>query len=164
MSAAPTTPPLRTRVAQLATIGLPIGLSRYGCEFVAPDVASWFGVYYLMPAVFVVVAARGAWGRIGFLPLLATMALTCLIVWGAPNTLAYTTGQFLEWNHGRFYSNGWDDDASRAAPIADTAAGKVLWGVAQGLLTSVAGTVWCTLWGAALIWLPARLRPRPARP
>jgi hypothetical protein len=32
--------------------------------------------------------------------------------------------------------------------------------MSQGLLTSVGGTIWCTLWGTLLIWLPARLRHR----
>lgn len=36
----------------------------------------------------------------------------------------------------------------------------IVWGMSQGLLTSVGGTIWCTLWGTLLIWLPARLRHR----
>jgi len=156
----PTTPPLLHRVRLLAAIGLPVALLRYACEFFAPDVSMYFGVYFLMPVLFLVIGMQGAWGAIRWPALLGTMALTCLIVWGIPNTLAYTTGQFLEWNHGRFHFNGWEDDATRAAPIADSAAMKVVWGVAQGLLTSVAGTVWCTVTGTLLIWLPGRLRMR----
>lgn len=156
------TPTLRQRVLPLIVLGLTTGLVRYAFEFVAPDQAMWFGVYYVMAAAILVIGVRGTWGPVRWPTLLGTMALTCLVVWGVPNTLAYTTGQFLEWNHGRFHFGGPDDPTNRAAPIAATTLGKVGWGTLQGLLTSVAGTVWCTVLGTILIWLPGRLRAKTA--
>lgn len=114
-----------------------------------------------MPVVLLVIGVRGTWGTIRWLTLLGTMAAMCLLVWGIPNTLAYTTGQFLEWNHGRFHhAVEGDPERTRAAPIAATALGKIGLGVMQGALTSVAGTLWCTLMGTVMIWLPGRLRAR----
>lgn len=156
----PPTPPLGQRIRGLVVFGLAVGLIRYVLEFVAPEQAWWFGVYYLMPIAFLVVGVRGTWGPIRWLPLLGTMFVVALIVWGIPNCLAYTTGQFLEWSHGRFYNAGPDGEGTRAAPIAATALGKIGWGVAQGALTSIAGTVWCTAMGTVLIWLPGVIRSR----
>lgn len=156
------TPPLAVRIRGLALVGLAVGLLRYGLEFLAPDAAMWFGVYYVMPVAILVVGLRRSWGDVRWPALLGSMAVLCLVVWGIPNTLAYTTGQFLGWQHGRFHYGGPDDPANRAAPIAATALGKLGWGVLQGLLTSVAGTIWCTAFGTLLIWLPARLRRRAA--
>ena len=153
-----TVPPLRQRLLPLVAVGLAVGLARYVAEFVAPGQAMYVGIYYVMPIAFLVVGLRDGWGPIRWPALLGTMALLCAIVWGVSNTLAYTTGQFLGWQHGRFHNGGPDDPTNRAAPIAATALGKIGLGVMQGVLTSVAGTIWCTLWGTVLIWLPARLR------
>ncbi|MEO6596402.1 MAG: hypothetical protein ABIP94_16755 [Planctomycetota bacterium] len=152
------TPPLGQRIRGLVLLGLAIGLIRYGLEFVASKHAMWFGVYYVMPIALLVIGLRRTWGDIRWPVLLGTMFVMCLVVWGIPNTLAYTTGQFQGWNHGRFYSGGGDDTHVRAAPIAASTLGKVGLGLMQGLLTAVAGTVWCTVFGTLFIWLPARLR------
>lgn len=162
MRAMPTVPPLRERIRGLVLLGLAIGLLRYALEFTASPYAMWFGVYYLMPVALLVVGLRGLWGPIPWPKMLGSIAVMCLLVWGIPNTLAYTTGQFLGWQHGRFHYGGPDDPATRAAPIAATTWGKLGWGVLQGVLTSVAGTIWCTVWGTLVIWLPARLRRRRA--
>tara|TARA_R110002072_G_scaffold25443_7_gene85286 strand:- start:26315 stop:26791 length:477 start_codon:yes stop_codon:yes gene_type:complete len=156
-----TTPPLRTRIKPLVLVGLPIGFARLLAEFVAPEIAMLFGVYYLIPVVILILGAKDAWGPVRWTLVPLSMAAMCLIVWGIPNTIAYTSGQFLEWNHGRFYFEGWESDQSRAAPIANTTLGKIGWGASQGVLTSLVGTIWCTLWGTLLIWMPARLRHRP---
>lgn len=153
-------PSLPQRLRPLVALGLAVGLVRYALEFAAPDVAMLFGVYYVMPVAFVVIGFRGTWGNIRWPALLGTMALLCLVVWGITNTLAYTTAQFLGWQHGRFHYGGPDDPSNRAAPIAATTLGKIGWGLLQGLLTSIAGTVWCTIWGTLVIWPPARLRRR----
>lgn len=75
---------------------------------------------------------------------------------GTAESIAYTTGQFLGWNHGRFHYGGPGDPANKADTIAATALGKIGTGAFVALLTTVAGTVWCTLWGTLLIWLPGR--------
>ncbi len=151
-----TTPPLGSRIRGLVLLGLAVGLIRYGLEFAASDVAMWFGVYYVMPVAILVVGLRRTWGDIRWLALLGTMFVTCLVVWGVPNALAYTTAQFQGWQHGRFAPD-------RAAAIAPTALGKIGLGVLQGTVTSVAGTAWCTLFGTLFVWLPACLRRRAAR-
>lgn len=154
------TPTLGARLKPLVAIGLAVGLIRYALDFTTAGYAMYVGVYYVMPVVFLVIGLRRQWGPIRWPAVFGTMALTALIVWGIPNTLAYTTGQFLEWNHGRFYNGGEDDPANRAAPVAATAAGKIGFGVMQGVLTAVAGTIWCTVWGTLVIWLPAKLSKR----
>jgi hypothetical protein len=157
-----TIPPLGERIRGLVLVGLAVGLVRYALEFTASPYAMWFGVYYVMPIALVAVGLRGSWGPITWPKVLGSTALMCLFVWGIPNTLAYTTGQFLGWNHGRFHYGGEDDPATRAAPIAASALGKLGLGVLQGLLTTVGGTIWCTVWATLVIWLPARLRRRRA--
>lgn len=157
------TPPLGARVRPLVVLGLATGLLRYAMEFVAPEHAMWFGIYYVMAAAILILGVRGTWGAIRWPALLGTMTLVCVIVWGISNTLAYTTGQFLEWNHGRFYHGGPEDQGTRAAPIAASALGKVGLGLLQGVLTSIAGTIWCTVLGTLLIWLPGRLRRTSTR-
>jgi hypothetical protein len=154
----PPTPPLGRRLLPLVLLGLGVGLLRYALEFAAPDQSMYFGVYFVMPVALLVVGIRGTWGAIRWPALLGTMVLMCLIVWGIPNTLSYTTAQFQGWNHGRFYHEGPGDH--RAAPIAATTFGKLGWGFLQGLATSVAGTIWCTVIGTVVIWLPGRLRRR----
>ena len=106
------TPPLGQRIRGLAAFGLAVGLIRYALEFVAPAQAWWFGVYWLMPVAILVVGVRGSWGNIRWPALFGTMFVVALIVWGVTNTVAYTTGQFEHWNHGRFYNGGPDDTLS----------------------------------------------------
>ena len=149
------TPPLRKRIGWLATAGLAIGLVRLVLEFVAPAQSMYFGVYYLMPVLLVAVGVTQFWGDITWKVMFGSILALCLIVWGIPNTLSYTIGQFQEWTHGRFAEG-------RAAPIAESAAAKIGLGVMQGALTSLAGTVWCTVAGTLAIWLPAHLRRKRA--
>ena len=153
----PPTPPLAARLRPLLLLGLPIAGLRYVAEFVAPEHAGWFGVYYAMALAIAVLGVRRSWGPIRWRALLGTMALLAVVVWFVPNLIAYTTGQFLGWNHGRFHYGGPGDPANKAAPIAATTLGKIGTGAFVALLTTVAGTVWCTLWGTLLIWLPGRL-------
>ncbi|MBX3461639.1 MAG: hypothetical protein KF830_00570 [Planctomycetes bacterium] len=158
------TPPLGQRLHGIVQLGLTVGLARYALEFTGSPAAMWIGVYYVMPIALLVIGLQRRWGDIGWLALLGTTAVLCLLVWGIPNTLAYTTGQFLGWQHGRFHYGGPDDPHNRAAPIAASTLGKLGWGVLQGLLTAVAGTIWCTFWATLFVWLPARLRRRRATP
>lgn len=138
----------------LAALGLAVGAVRYALEFVAPQHSMWFGVYYVMAAAYVVVGITDAWGPIRWPAMAGTMICLAFTVWGVWNTVAYTTGQFLGWEHGRFEPN------VRAAPVADTTLAKIGWGVAQGFLTSVAASIASILVGTVFIWLPGRLRPR----
>jgi hypothetical protein len=154
------TPPLGARLLPLVSFGIVVAMVRYALEFAAPAHTMWFGVYFAMPLAFLAIGMRGSWGAIRWPALFGTMLLIVLFVWTIPNTIAYTTGQFLEWNHGRFYHGGPDDPNTRAAAIAESFLGKVGLGALQGLLTSIGGIVWCTVGGTLLIWLPGRLRRR----
>src|SRR5690606_30085301 len=118
-------PPIGERIRGLVLLGLAVGLLRYALEFTESPHTQWVGVYYVMPVALLVVGLRGSWGAIPWPSMFGSIALMCLFVWGLPNTLAYTTGQFLGWQHGRFAEG-------RAAPIAATALGKIGWGVLQG--------------------------------
>jgi len=151
------TPPLGQRLLPLVLFGLGVGLLRYALEFLAPLQAKYVGVYFLMPLALLVIGIRGTWGTIRWPALALTMLLMCLMVWGIPNTLAYTTAQFEGWTHGRF-------DPAHGAPIAETTFGKIATGLGQALGTSIGGTIWCTIVGTLVIWLPGRLRSRGAAP
>ena len=76
------------------------------------------------------------------------MVALALLTWFVWNSIAYVTGQFVGWEHGRFPS---------AVALADTTAGKLTAGVTAGFITAVAGSVWCVVLGTVLIWLPSRL-------
>lgn len=145
-------PPLRRRLMPLVLIGWVVATIRLVLEFQAPDQSMWFGVYYVMPLVLLIVGVRGMWGPIGWPAMAATAFLLALLVWGVPNAIAYTLGQFLDWTHGRF------EPGERAAKIADNPLTKLGLGLAQGGLTSLAGAVWCILAGTLFVWIPARLR------
>jgi hypothetical protein len=151
-------PPLAARLRPLVVVGLGVGLARYALEFVAPDVDLSSVLYHVMLAVFVVIGWRRAWGRIRWRAMFGTVALACIIVWGVTYTLTYTTAQFLGWTHGRFHYFDTGDPTNRAAPIAATRLGKIGVGLLLGQLGILVSTVWCTILGTLVIWLPARLR------
>ena len=52
------TPPLRQRLVPLVVVGFATALVRYAMEFVAPDHAMWFGLYWVMAAAIVLRAGR----------------------------------------------------------------------------------------------------------
>ena len=62
--------------------------------------------------------------------------LTALLTFGIWNSVAYITGQFLEWDHGRFRSVEPDQ---RAFPIQDTTGMKILMGATMGAATTLTG-------------------------
>jgi hypothetical protein len=85
-------------------------------------------------------------------------------VWGVCNSVTYTVGQFMEWTDGRYFPGELVTDASgvetyvdgRAAPLADSALGKVGAGLLHGALSSVAGSVWCIAFGTLFVWVYRR--------
>jgi hypothetical protein len=153
------TPALSSRLIPLVQLGLAVGAIRYALEFIKPEYSMFFGLYYVMPIALLAIGVRGTWGNIRWRALASTMILMALLTWGIWNTISYTTGQFLEWNHGRFFNED-GNDATRAAPIGDTVTMKLVWGVSQGLLTSLAGSVWSIAFGTLFIWLPGLQRAR----
>ncbi len=151
-----TVPPMRQRLLGLTLLGWAVASVRFTLDFMAMEQAMWFGVYYAMPPALAWVGLRGRWGAISWRSMATTTAVLGLVIWGIPNAISYTTGQFLEWTHGRF------EPGVRATSIAAHEFGKLGWGLLQGLLTAIAGALWCTAWGTLLIWLPGRRRSRSA--
>lgn len=150
-------PALLARLLPLLQVGFAVGALRYACEFIAPDYSMWFGLYYVMPVALLVIGLRGSWGDVPWRTVAGTAFLAGLICWGVWNSIAYTTGQFMEWNHGRFFNDP-TGETTRAAPVAATTMGKIGWGLAQGGITGVIGGIWCVVFGTILVWLPAKLR------
>lgn len=124
----------------------------------------YFGIYFLMPVALAWVGFTRRWGAVRWKTMALTMVVVAFAVWGLWNTIAYTTGQFLEWTHGRFFpgeqvvaADGTvTREGARAAPLQDTAVAKVGAGLLHGLISSVVSSAWCVALGTLLIWLPAR--------
>jgi hypothetical protein len=157
---------LWSRMRGLVLFGWLVALIRFGIEAAMHPGKSdptWFiGVYFLMPIAFLVVGLRGTlddlpWKRIALMSLLLG-----ILVWGIPNAIIYTTAQFLGWTHGRFTPPGQTGAETRAAPIATTAMGKILAGLATGGMTAIAGTIWSLAGTTLLIWLPGVIRRKRA--
>lgn len=113
------------------------------------------------------------------------LAVCC---WFVPNSIAYTVAQFQEWNHGRFYVSEEHDalsalyrdeglgmfeagskateelgvERSRTGPRAETSGGRILAGLGVGFFTSIAGFLWCAVFGSLLVGIPATMRRRKA--
>ncbi len=146
-----TTPPLRQRLFPLVVYGWVIGAIRYLLEFIAPDQAWYFGLYYYMPVAILFVGLSKKWGAVRWTQVAGTMVALAVLTWFVCNSIAYATGQFMEWEHGRFRTG------TGASPIADTVSGKLWAGVSTAAGTTVIGTLWCVAWGTAAIWLPTKL-------
>lgn len=151
------------------------------------NVIGMISVYGAVAAIFLF---AGFTGQLDFLTgrrLFAGAFVLAVSCWFLPNSIAYTTAQFAGWTHGRFFydheyhdlvatlgEDGMDEkaaakeaverlghgDRTRTAPPADTATGKVKAGVFVGLLTTLAGMLWCLLTGALFLGVPARFRRR----
>lgn len=146
-----TTPPLRQRLFPLVVYGWVIGAIRLLLDAIAPEQAWFFGLYYLMPVGILYVGLTKKWGEVRWTQVAGAMVVLALATWLVWNTIAYVTGQFLEWEHGRF------EPGVRAAEIGETTMAKLWGGVSTGLLTVVGGIGWCVIWGTLAIWLPVRL-------
>ena len=144
-----TTPPFRQRLLPLVLYGWVIGAIRYLMDFIAPDQAWYIGLYYYMPVAILFVGLSKKWGAVRWTQVAGTMVALAVLTWFVCNSIAYVTGQFMEWRHGRFPTG---------SPIADTVSGKLWAGVSTAAVTTVAGTLWCVVWGTVVIWLPAKRR------
>lgn len=82
--------------------GLAIGGLRYALDFLAPDVSHWVGLYYLIPVVWLVAGARGVARDLPWSKLLPRLYLVGVLIWFPVSFTAYTTGQFLRWDFGRY--------------------------------------------------------------
>lgn len=146
-----TTPSLPQRLMPLVAYGWIIGAIRYALDFATPDYAMYFGLYYLMPPALLYIGVTQKWGQVRLPQVVGRMVLLSFSTWFVWNSIAYVTGQFMGWQHGRFAPN-------RAAPLAEDLGGKIWGGVSTGFLTAVGGSVWCVAFGIVLIWLPAKVR------
>ncbi|MHC5063949.1 MAG: hypothetical protein ACYTG5_08240 [Planctomycetota bacterium] len=146
-----TTPTLGQRLLPLVLYGWIIGAIRLALEFVAPDNAMYIGLYYLMPVGLLWVGLQYKWGTVRWTQVAGSMVLLAFCTWFPCNSGAYITGQFMEWQHGRFSPNA-------SAALSETVTGKLWGGLSTGFVTAIAGSVWCLIWGSLVIWLPARMR------
>lgn len=151
MNTATEVPPLCARLRGLVIFGWAIAAIRFAMEAGLPDISARFpiGVYILMPLALAFVGLTRRWGPIPWKTMAKTMVVLALLVWALPNTITYTTGQFMEWGHGRF-------GPTESPPLAPTAIGKIGAGLIMGGFGAVGGTIICTLVGTLLIWLPGR--------
>lgn len=147
-----TIPPLGQRLKPLVIFGYIVAAIRLALDAVAPEflLTMHFGLYYLMPVAILVIGLRRTWGPVRWRTTAGTMIVLAFLVWGVWNSIAYTTGQFMEWTHGRFAP-------ARASPPAVTAMAKIGLGLLHGLLSSLTSSIWCIGFGTVFIWLPARL-------
>lgn len=152
-------PTLRERILPLVVIGWLLAATRLVLDFTVPEwpLTMFIGLYYGMPVVLLWVGATGRWGTIGWRRMAFSLFVACALIWGVWNSVAYTVGQFMEWEHGRFFPGGPEQEA-RASAVADSIPGKLGAGLLHGLLSSLASTVWCTVFGTLFIWLPAKRR------
>ncbi len=163
-------PTLWQRVLPLLAFGWIVGAIRLTLDGIAPDwpPTMYIGLYFTMPIAFVVIGWRGSWGSIRWGQLALTMLVVGYTVFAVWSAIAYTTGQFMEWTHGRFDPGvlevGADGEEIRVGARADapreTVVGKLGAGLLHGVLTGVVSTVWCIGIGTLVIWLPGRVRRR----
>lgn len=147
-----TTPSLARRLMPLVLFGWVVGGLRLALDFLAPEQASFVGLYYFMPLGIAWVGLRRGWGAVRWTQVAVTMVALAFLTWFVCNSIAYSVGQFEGWTSGR-YATGME--------IAETANGKIAAGVSTGFFTAVFGSVWCVIWGTLLIWLPGRCCPKP---
>lgn len=158
---------MRQRILPLVLFGWALAATRLILDFTAPD---WpptmhIGVFFTLPFFIAYIGLMRKWGRISWPQMALSMLLVGFLVWGIWNSIAYTTGQFMEWTHGRFDPGtptiGADGvttyEGGRASPIQAESLGKIGQGLLHGLVSSVAGSVWCILFGSVFIWVPAML-------
>ena len=165
-----TVPPLRSRVIQLAAIGSVIAAIRLGLDFWDRELAMWFGLYYAMPVVILVLGRRRQWGPIPWTSMATTLVIVACLVWGVWNTISYSVGQFMEWTDGRYYPGELQPDGSwadgtlpdgttkgkRADFVKATALAKIGTGALHGLISSITGSIWSILAGTLFLWRPGR--------
>lgn len=131
------------------------------------DLTFHVSVYYVVGLALVIVGISGAWGWISFKSLLASTLMIAVLAFFVPGAIAYTTGQIQGWTHGRFRppeagKTGWgEDEKARAAPLADTAGGKIGAGLMVSAGTTLGGFIWSTVFGFIFVWIPGRQRKRP---
>ena len=144
---------LWNHVKGLIFFGWLVAIIRFALEFVAPEQAMYFGVYYVMPLAYLYYGLTGKLDDLKWPQLALGMVIVAFFVWFLPNSISYTTAQFLELEHGRFA-------ADRAAAIQDSAMGKIISGVSISLVTWVGGAVWSIVFSTLFIWLPGLRRKR----
>jgi hypothetical protein len=142
---------LLRRMRPIILFGLAVAAVRFALDCAQLDVAMWLGVYFLMPVALIVAGIRGTYDDLKWLRLAVAMILVAVCCWFVPNSVAYTTGQFLGWQHGRFAPG-------RAAPIAESAWMKILAGLTVGFGTTIAGSLWLIVTSTLVVWIPARVR------
>ena len=141
-------------IKPLVFFGWVVAAIRFALEFVAPQQAWFFGVYWLMPIALIYFGVQHKLEHVAWPRLALSMVLLGVLVWFVPNAIAYTTAQFQGWSHGRFAPQ------TQSAPIAPTPGAKIGTGLTVAALTALGGSFWCIVWSTLVIWLPGYLRRR----
>lgn len=171
-----------SRVRWIVLAGLAVAAVRFALDFRRVDdpilfewgdlrVQGQIGNYYVVPLLFAVGAFAGTFRGLSWGRLLAACAWVSLFCFAVPNTVAYTTAQFLGWTHGRFAPapvppeqrdayEAWGEEGEpyRAPPIPKSAVAKVINGLSVGVLTGLVSFVWNAVWIHLLVVLPRLLR------
>jgi hypothetical protein len=123
----------------------------------------WIGVDILLPIAFIVVGIKGTLDDVPWPKYLLIALVFGVLIWGVPNLISYTTGQFMGWQHGRFEPmvkepGKFFPKSGHAPPLADSAGGKILTGLQVAGGSAAFGTVASLLVATLLIWLPGKIR------
>lgn len=180
-----------SRLKWIAFTGWVVAGIRFALDFQEndPDVAlkvsddmqwtsEWIGVYYAVPILIIIGSVIGSFRGLNYVGLLKACLFLGVMCWTIPNAIVYPTAQFMEWEHGRFYSEGAEAKAvktgnlkattaetlggerirraPRGADVQEGAFAKLGMGLMIAALTTIAGFVWCFVWVNLAVFLPGR--------
>lgn len=141
--------------------------------------AEWVGVYYAVPLLIIYGSIAGLFRGLSFVGLLKASLFLAVMCWTIPNAIVYPTAQFMEWEHGRFYSEAAAERAEaagdevakaktlggetikrtpRGPQVGETAIEKLGLGLMVAGLTTIAGFIWCLVWILVTVFIPQRHR------
>lgn len=101
-------------------------------------------IYWAVAILIVWLGLTRRWGFIGFRAMMGTVALAAALTFGICNSIAYTVGQFMGWQTGRY-------DPENSAPLAEGTLGKILAGLTHGAISTLAATVYMGLFACAFV-------------
>ena len=150
-----------------------------------PNVYAAFGVYSASAALFIFCGLTGHLDGLGWKGWFKGALVLTVLCWFIPNSISYSVANFQGWDHGRFevdeefwatYDRFREEglgvfeafgraeeeqpNTGRTGPPWDMPGGKVLAGTFVGLMSSIAGFLWCLLAGLILVGIPSAVRRR----
>ena len=184
---------LWNRLKWIAFVGWVVAGVRFAMDFQEndPDVAiemsenlqwttEWVGVYYAVPVLIIIGSVIGTFRGLDYVGLVKAALFLGVMCWTIPNVIVYPTAQFMEWEHGRFYSDETEERAiesgevevtrtetlggetvkraPRGPAVQEGAVAKLGMGLMVAGLTTIAGFIWCFVWLNLAVFLPGRHR------